>query len=198
MNNLRGFKKNQSEMTLAIRKKIVYTVDVCGIKWEGVERRLAPGVPSLNERVEHMFLGQYQHNLDNKGRLIIPARFRDLLADGAYIIQGLDQNLMVLTSKTFELINQRVDSESITDPKVRLLRRLIYSTGERVEIDGAGRILIPQFLRQAAGLDTEIIIVGVGNYFEIWSPERWNEQLAQIQDTKANEQRFAEFNIPIG
>ncbi len=167
------------------------------MKWEGVERRLLRRSP-VKEEIEHMFLGQYQHTLDNKGRLIIPARFRELLADGAYIIQGMDQNLMVMTSKTFELINQRVDTESITDPKVRLLRRLIYSNGERVEVDGAGRILVPQFLRQAAGLDSEVVVVGTGNYFEVWSPERWSEQLTQIQDTKANEQRFAEFDIPIG
>jgi MraZ protein len=172
-------------------------VDVCGIKWEGVERRSSRRSPVKNE-IEHMFLGQYQHTLDSKYRLIIPARFRELLADGAYIIQGMDQNLMVMTSKTFELINERINAESITDSKVRLLRRLLFSNGERVDVDSAGRILLPPFLRQAAGLDSEVVIVGAGNYFEIWSPERWNEQLTLIQDTQANEQRFAEFDIPIG
>ena len=90
-----------------------------------------------------MFLGQYRHNLDNKGRLTIPARFRELLSDGAYITQGFDKNLMVLTAPTFEFISQRVNQMSITDPTARELKRLLFSTADRVEPDSNGRILIP-------------------------------------------------------
>src|SRR5512145_1330440 len=107
-----------------------------------------------------MFLGQYQHSLDNKGRLTIPVRYRELLAEGAYITQGFDRNLMVLTTSAFQGIAQRVNRMSVTDPEARSLRRLIYSHGEQVEVDKAGRILIPQFLREAAGLDGEAILVG--------------------------------------
>jgi MraZ protein len=143
-----------------------------------------------------MFLGQYHHNLDDKGRLTIPSRFRDLLiAEGAFVMQGFDQNLMVLTSSTFEAISRRVNGMSMTDPTARLLRRLIFSTADRTEIDKAGRILLPQFLRQAAGLDGEAVIVGVGEYFEIWSPANWNTQMDQLQDVQANAQRFVALDL---
>lgn len=145
-----------------------------------------------------MFLGQYQHSLDNKGRLTIPVRYRDYLADGAYITQGFDRNLMVLTSSAFQAVSQRVNQISMTDPVARSLRRLIFSHGEQVEVDKAGRILIPQFLRESAGLASDVIIVGAGDYFEIWSPETWNDQSTQLQDTNANAQRFMAFDIPSG
>jgi MraZ protein len=145
-----------------------------------------------------MFLGQYQHNLDNKGRLTIPARYRELLEEGAYLTQGFDRNLMVMTVAAFEAFSQRVRGMSITDSKARLLKRLLFSSGERVEVDKAGRILIPQFLRQAADLDGEAVVVGVGDYFEIWSPEHWKEQAAKLQDADTNADLFSVFDISSG
>jgi len=109
-----------------------------------------------------MFLGQYQHNIDEKGRLTIPARFRDQLADGAYIIRGFDRNLMVLTPAYFETLYDRVNHMNLTDPTARLLKRLIFSGADRVEVDKAGRILLPQFLRQSASLNGDVVVVGVG------------------------------------
>jgi MraZ protein len=153
---------------------------------------------AIKTEVEQMFLGQYQHNVDSKGRLTIPVRYRDLLEDGAYITQGFDRNLMIMTTEAFETITQRVRQMSITDPRSRLLRRLIFSSGERVDVDKAGRILIPQFLRNAAGLDGEAMIVGVGDYFEIWSPELWAEQASQLQDSESNAERFMAFDISSG
>ena len=142
-----------------------------------------------------MFMGQYQHSLDKKGRLTVPVRYRELLEDSAYITQGFDRNLMVWTVSAFEKIMKRVAGESITDPNTRLLHRLIFSSGEQVEVDGAGRVLIPQFLRQVAQLDTEVIVVGVGTYFELWSPDLWAQQLGILQDVEANAQRFVAFDI---
>ncbi len=145
-----------------------------------------------------MFLGQYRHNLDSKDRLTVPARFRDLLDGGAYVLQGLDRNLMVHTETSFQAISRWVNNMSLTDPETRLLRRLIFSTADRVNVDKSGRILIPQFLRQYAHLDSAVILVGVGDYFEIWSPEFWDQQLAQMQDSDANARRFAAFDISTG
>lgn len=142
-----------------------------------------------------MFLGQYRHTLDSKDRLIVPARYRDLLQQGAYVMQGFDRNLMVLTQSAFEAISHRTNQMSMTDPTSRLLRRLIYSTADHVDLDKAGRILIPQFLRQFATLENEVVMVGAGDYFEIWSPENWAAQNDQLQDTEANAQRFAAFDI---
>ena len=145
-----------------------------------------------------MFMGEVQHSLDDKGRLTIPARFRDLLEGGAYITQGFDQNLMVWPESALEHILQTLGTKSITDPDTRLLQRLIFSRGERLEVDGAGRILIPGFLRQFALLGSEVVVVGVGKYFEIWSPELWGPQLTQIQDAAANAVRFKAFDISFG
>ncbi len=86
----------------------------------------------------------------------------------------------------------------MTDPMARLLKRLIFSAADLLDIDKAGRILIPQFLREAAGLDGEVVIVGVGDYFEIWSPIIWQEQLSQIKDVEANAQRFMALDLSPG
>ena len=146
-----------------------------------------------------MFLGQFRHNIDDKGRLTIPARFRDLLvAEGAYVMQGFDRNLMVLTLPTFDTISRRLLQMNMTDPTVRLLRRMIFSTADRVEVDRAGRILIPQFLRQLAALDGDAMIVGAGEYFEIWSPDLWASQTEQLQDVEANAQRFLALELSSG
>ncbi len=143
-----------------------------------------------------MFLGQFFHNLDDKGRLTIPARFRDLLAvEGAYIIQGFDQNLVVLPSSAYESICRRISHMSMTDQTARLLRRLVFSTADRLEIDKAGRILVPQFLRQAALLENSAVIVGNGDYFEIWSPELWADQAEKLQDAQSNADRFSALDI---
>ncbi len=142
-----------------------------------------------------MFLGRYQHSLDNKGRLTIPSRFREALGEGAYVVQGFDGNLMVLTPEVFRVLYERVNRLSITDPKARLLRRLILSAAAEVELDRSGRILIPPYLREAAGLDGEVVLVGVGDYFEIWSAEAWHRQLEALQDAEANAERFAALNL---
>ncbi len=144
-----------------------------------------------------MFLGRYEHTIDEKGRLIIPVRYRDLLENGAYLTQGFDRNLMVLDAPSFEKIYEHVNQMSMTDPVVRQLRRFIFSSAERVEIDRAGRMLLPQFLREVAMLESTAMIVGVGDYFEIWSPQHWTQQNDILQDADANMQRFAALDLPI-
>ena len=145
-----------------------------------------------------MFLGQYSHSLDDKGRLTVPAKFRELLIGGAFITQGFEENLMVLTPPAFQKISQRVNAMSITDPTARILRRLIFAAADRVDIDSAGRIRIPQFLLEFAGLQNEIMIVGVGDYFELWSPDSWNRQAVELSRTDENAQRFSALDISSG
>ncbi len=142
-----------------------------------------------------MFLGQYQHNLDEKGRLMIPARFRELLVGGAFITQGFDRCLMVMTSSYFEEVYRRINSMNLADPTARMLRRLILSNAYPLEVDKVGRVLLPANLRQIISLDGEAIVAGSGDYFEIWTPAQWNEQLTQLQDTEANNQRFSALDL---
>ena len=145
-----------------------------------------------------MFLGQYQHNLDEKGRLMIPARYRELLAAGAFIMQGFDRCLMVMTDSHFQEVYERINAMNMADPNARLLRRLILSTAYPVEIDKVGRILVPQMLRQVNGLGGEAIVAGQGEYFEVWNPLEWNEQVSQLQDIEMNNQRFATLDLSRG
>jgi MraZ protein len=138
-----------------------------------------------------MFLGQYRHTIDAKGRLTVPARFRELLDDGAIVTQGFDRNLMVLTISGFSAMTVQVNKKSLTDPTARDLRRLLFSTADQVVPDSNGRILIPSFLREQYALDGEAVLVGVGDYFEIWQPEDWDQRMNILRDTEANAERFS-------
>lgn len=144
-----------------------------------------------------MFLGQFYHNLDDKGRLTMPARFRELLAvdDGAYLLRGFDQNLMLLTAESFNVVSERINHMSMTDPTARLLRRLIFSGTAPVDFDKAGRVLLPQYLRDAAGIEGEAVIVGAGDYVEIWSPRLWAAQTDQLNDVNVTADRFAALDL---
>jgi MraZ protein len=144
-----------------------------------------------------MFLGQYRHNLDEKGRLTIPARFRDLLAEGAFLTQGFDRNLRLLTETAFTSLYNKLSQLNTADSTTRELRRLLLANASQVEIDRIGRILVPQFLRNIAGLSSEAVIVGVGESVEIWSPEAWEEQVLRLEDVDANAQRFAEVDLSL-
>ena len=143
-----------------------------------------------------MFLGQFQHNLDDKGRLMIPVRFRELLEGGAFITQGFDKCLMVMTEAYFKQVYERIEAMNLADPTARMLRRLILSNAYPVEADKIGRILMPQNLRAFLGIENgELIVAGQGEYFEIWTPALWSEQMAQLQDTEANTQRFSTLDL---
>jgi MraZ protein len=143
-----------------------------------------------------MFLGNFQHNLDDKGRLMIPARFREMLEGGAYITQGFDKCLMVLTEDYFKQVYERIEAMNLADPTARLLRRLILSNAYPVEVDKVGRILVPQNLRAFLGIENgELTVAGQGEYFEVWTPALWNEQMAELQKTEANNARFSTLDL---
>lgn len=142
-----------------------------------------------------MFLGEYRHNLDSKERLTIPSKYRDDLSDGLYVVLGFDLSLMAMPPQTFATILDRLETLNIADPDVRLLYRRILGSATQVEMDNSGRVLIPDFLRRKAGLERELVLVGQGAYFEIWSPLEWTKQEAAQLDTEANNQRFKVLNL---
>jgi MraZ protein len=142
-----------------------------------------------------MFLNQYLHSFDDKGRLTIPSKFRELPAEGAFVVQGLDRNLMVLPPAVFQLLYERLMAMNLTDPTARLLRRIILGNALRVAPDGVGRILLSPNLKEYANLKESVVFVGQGDYFEIWSPELWKEQEDQVNDAEANAQRFAALDL---
>ena len=128
-----------------------------------------------------MFFGQYEHTIDEKGRLTIPARFREELEEGVYITLGFEDNLMCMSQHNFNVLSHSLRSHNIMDPSARELRRLFYSFGVLIEPDKAGRILIPQNLRDMVNLDMNVVITGAGDYFEIWSATQWKDESNQLQ-----------------
>lgn len=154
------------------------------------------GVHLLKDIIAQMFLGQFQHNLDDKGRLMVPARYRDLLAAGAYITQGFDKCLMVMTETHFMEVYTIINGMNMADLAARELRRMILSNAYPVEADKVGRILVPQNLREFLGISSgELTVAGQGEYFEVWTPAEWKTQMDKLQDVEANAQRFATLNL---
>jgi MraZ protein len=144
-----------------------------------------------------MFFGQYEHTIDEKGRLTIPARYRELVGYSAYITKGFEQNLMVLPPSAFQLVSDNINHISITDPAGRDLKHKFYSNGFQIDVDKAGRILIPSILREMVGIKSEAMVVGNGTHFEIWARELWLKKNADLQNSEADIEKFAQFNIPL-
>jgi MraZ protein len=142
-----------------------------------------------------MFLGQYFHSLDQKGRLTIPAKYRELLGSEVIITKGFDLNLLVMPAEVFESWANQINDQNYADPNARLLRRYLFSNGEQVEVDRTGRVLIPQYLRDKANLNSEIVIVGVGNFFEIWSKENWEKHKQVLDEAETDVARFIDFQL---
>lgn len=122
-----------------------------------------------------MLLGEYKHNLDNKGRVAIPAKFKDKLLAGAIITKGLDNCLFVFASKDWEILAQKLVALPLAQANSRAFARLMLAGATDVAPDGQGRILIPDYLRRYADLKKEIVIAGLYNRVEIWDALRWSE-----------------------
>lgn len=143
-----------------------------------------------------MFLGEYRHAMDEKGRLTVPARYRQLLEDeGGYITQGIDPNLLVWRKETFEQIADAIGRLAFTDREAREFGRMFFSGADRVQPDSSGRILIPQFLRDRQGLNGEVVLAGSNLYFEIWSPTEWVRQTEKQEKIHQNADYFAKLNV---
>lgn len=128
-----------------------------------------------------MLVGQYTHALDTKGRVTIPSRHRDALSGDIVVTRGLDRCLTVYPIELWNEISAKVSAVPMTDPRGRALRRIFYADALYAEPDRQGRILIPDRLREHAGLElgAEVVIVGLERYLEIWKPQRWEEENAR-------------------
>ena len=144
-----------------------------------------------------MYLGQFHLNLDKDYRMVVPAGFRELFAQGAYVTRGFEQNLLVMSEQDFQERYKQVAALNITDPNARLLQRLLLGNAVRLEINASGQVLLPPELMAFAGLEKEIILVGQGDYFEVWAPAQWEKQSAILLDTAANTGRFAHLDLAL-
>jgi MraZ protein len=122
-----------------------------------------------------MFLGEFQHSLDTKGRVILPARYRDQLAEGAYVTKGRGGCLSVFTPEEFEDVASQVREQSKRGAKELNAARVFFSGALEVKPDKQGRVALPQNLREYAGLSRDVVVAGVFSRIEIWDRERWLE-----------------------
>ncbi len=122
-----------------------------------------------------MFIGEFSHNLDSKGRMAIPAKFRQKLTGGAIITRGLDRCLFVFTNKDWEILAQKLIALPLAQANSRAFSRLMLAGATDVELDKQGRILIPDYLREYAGLKKQAIVAGLYNRIEIWDSEAWKQ-----------------------
>jgi len=126
-----------------------------------------------------MFLGQYAHALDNKGRLTVPARFRGELEAGLVMTQGYEPCLLVYPQAAWMALATKVAQMSAASAVARSYARLVFGNAFETTPDKLGRILIPTVLRDYAGIQEEALVVGVNAYVEVWSPTRWRETIAR-------------------
>ncbi|WP_427338488.1 division/cell wall cluster transcriptional repressor MraZ [Caloranaerobacter sp. DY30410] len=120
-----------------------------------------------------MFIGEYQHSIDKKGRLIIPAKFREDLGDSFILTKGLDNCLFVYPKSEWKVLEEKLKSLPLTRKDARAFVRFFFAGATECELDKQGRILIPSNLRQHCKLVKDAIIIGVSNRVEIWSKEEW-------------------------
>jgi MraZ protein len=135
-----------------------------------------------------MFLGQYSHNLDAKGRLAVPAKFRNELKK-AVVTQGFDNCLVLYPKKSWEQLAPKVAAMPINKENSRAVSRFILSSAMDVEVDGQGRIVLPEYLRKFAGISKKVIIAGLYDRLEIWDEDQWNKMK---KETEKNSNSIAE------
>lgn len=128
-----------------------------------------------------MFLGEFQHSIDEKGRVIIPARLREGLGPRFIVTRGLDRCLFAYPVAEWNNLDSKLNSLPLTQSEARSFTRTIYSGAAECDFDRQGRVVIPPNLREHAGLEKDVTILGVSNRVEIWDTTRWREYSSKAQ-----------------
>jgi len=132
-----------------------------------------------------MFTGEYRHTVDDKGRLAIPVRFRDDLAPGTQVSNWMDGCVALHPIAEWEALARQINALPFTDNRSRRLRRMLYGSAYEVSLDRQGRFVLPPPLREDAGLESEVVLVGAGDRIELWSPKRWSKFSEQMDHPEA-------------
>lgn len=130
-----------------------------------------------------MFLGEHRHALDDKGRIVFPARLRDELGSHVVLQKGIEACVYVFPPRAWELEVERVASLPTTDPKARRYRRFFFSQAQNERVDKQGRLTVPQAFREYAGLTKEVVVAGIGSRVEIWDAQAWDAQRSESENT---------------
>ena len=144
----------------------------------------------------HMFMGEYNHTIDAKGRLIIPAKLREVLGDEFVVKKGKDGCLFVFDNSEWQAFAEKLRSLPMIDKEVRQFTRFFLAGAASVEVDKQGRILIPSVLREFADITKDAVLIGVGSRIEIWSKDRW-EGTVTYQDMEDISKHMVELGIGI-
>ncbi|MBM3281450.1 MAG: division/cell wall cluster transcriptional repressor MraZ [Candidatus Harrisonbacteria bacterium] len=128
-----------------------------------------------------MFIGEYQHTLDEKGRMAIPQKFRGAFTSGAVVTRGLDGCLFIYPMTEWQNIAEKLMSLPITKGDARAFARHMLSGAMEVSLDSQGRVLLPEYLREYAGVRKEAVIAGLYNRLEVWSSETWGKYQAETE-----------------
>ena len=156
------------------------TVEGCGVKWSEIEGN---GVDSpSNREAVYVFLGTYTPRLDEKGRLILPAKYRDELANGLVLTRGQERCIYVFSQREFEKQHEQMSQAPISSRQARDYARVFLSGASDELPDKQGRVTIPAMLRSYAGLDREVTVIGAGNRVEIWDSTSWNSYLEEQEN----------------
>lgn len=120
-------------------------------------------------------LGQYFHTIDTKGRVIIPAKYRDQMGDDFIVTKGLDKNLYIYAPDEWKVLDEKLNAMPIGREAARKMKVFFYAGACDVTVDKQGRITIPQTLRKHAGLTKDVVLAGMGNHLELWDAKRFEE-----------------------
>jgi MraZ protein len=142
-----------------------------------------------------MFIGEYQHAIDNKNRMIIPSKFREPLGEVFVLTKGLDGCLYAYTMGEWKILEEKLKKLPLTSKDARAFVRFFFSGANEVEVDKQGRTLIPQNLLEYAGIKKEIVSIGVSTRIEIWGKEKWEEYNDQNIDFDGIAEKMSELGI---
>lgn len=143
-----------------------------------------------------MFMGEYNHTIDAKGRLIIPSRFREALGDTFVVTKGLDGCLFVYDNAEWNAFEEKLKALPITNKEARKFVRFFLAGAAEVEVDKQGRILVPNILREFAQISKDVVLIGVASRIEIWSKERF-DSMAEYEDMDEIAEHMAELGLGI-
>lgn len=130
-----------------------------------------------------MFMGEYQHSLDAKGRLIIPAKFREDLGEGVVLTRGLDNCLFLFPSDEWSILETKLKTLPLTKSGARQFVRFLFSGATESDLDKQGRINLPVNLREFACIEKDAVVIGVSNRVEIWSKEKWDSYVESAEES---------------
>ena len=133
-----------------------------------------------------MFIGEYKHNLDDKGRLAVPQKFRAKLSEGAVITRGLDNCLFLYTKEEWEKLASQLAALPISQANTRAFARLMLAGAMDVSLDKQGRVILPDYLRKYAGVSKKVVVAGLYNRLELWDEEQWEAYKTKTEDNSSD------------